>query len=219
MARQHLRSAGFFSLANTPWRGVGRALESLEPLRRRCRVVPAQSMVEPGQGGLSGAAPAGWRLQCAPWRLVRSRQGAAVLEMAVVAPVLLLMVVTFADFGRAISQRIDINAALRAGAQHALTASSSQVLVEQTVKDALPPSLKNAATMTVSTVCYCGVLAAGSTALPPISGCADACPAPRAKMMTLRASVDFSPYNFALGPFASTINLNRITDNVTIRSQ
>lgn len=159
----------------------------------------------------SGAAPLGW----APRRIARDRRGVAVLEMAAVAPFLLLMLMVFADFGRAISQNMDMSNAVRAGAQHAVTAPEATAEIEATIRSALPSDL-TAATVTIT--CYCGALPAGNTAKPAVAVCTAACPATDARMMTLRTEAAFRPYNFVAGStIASALNFNKVSGDVTIR--
>lgn len=146
----------------------------------------------------------------------RDRRGAATLEMAAVAPALLLLIVASVDFGRLTSQRIELNNALRAGAQLAVTASNAPRTIEATVRNALPAHLKAA---TVTARCYCGALPAG-TGLPPEAACDSACPAGSARMMTVNATFPFRPVNFAITPaLASRFNFDRVNGNVTIRHQ
>ncbi len=153
---------------------------------------------------------AGARLKC-------DKRGVAALEMAAVAPVLLLLMVAGIDFGRAISQRIELNHAVRAGAQYAVTAANAQSQIEAAVKNALPVHLSDS---TVVVTCYCGALPAGSTALPPVAACDSACPAGSARLMRLEAQRAFQPYNFAFGTkFASAFGFNQVSANVTIRHQ
>ena len=150
-------------------------------------------------------------------RLRRDRRGMAAAEMAAVAPVLLLVVMACVDFGRAISQNIELNHAVRAGAQYAVTAANAQSQIATAIKNALPAYLNDS---TVVVTCYCGVLPNGSTGLPPAAACDSACPSGSARMMTLRAQHSFKPYNFAFGrTLASAFGFSQVSANVTIRHQ
>lgn len=155
-------------------------------------------------------------------RLRRDKRGVAALETAAVAPFLLLIIVACVDFGRALSQRIELTNAARAGAQYAVTAPQFAITpgqdnpVTQAVKNALPTHLRAA---TVTTTCYCGPLQ-GETDLPPSQPCNNACAAPSARMMTIRAELPFTPVNFAITPtLASRIGFNTVSGHVTARHQ
>ena len=150
-------------------------------------------------------------------RLRRDSRGIAAAEMAAVAPVLLLSMMACIDFGRALSQSIELTHAVRAGAQYAVTAANAQSQIAAVVKNALPTYLSDS---TVAVTCYCGVLPNGSTGLPPVAACDSACPSGSARMMTLRAQHSFQPYNFAFGnTIASAFGYNQVSANVTIRHQ
>lgn len=152
-----------------------------------------------------------------PWR---DRRGVAALEMVGIAPVLLLIMVACIDFGRAISQNMELGHAVRAGAQFAVTAPNARALIEDAAKAALPSHLSTAA---VTATCYCGALPSGNTGLPPVAACDSACPSTSARMMTIRATHPFTPVNFALGPLQSTFTssqfFSQVSGNVTIRHQ
>jgi hypothetical protein len=148
-----------------------------------------------------------------PWR---DRRGIAATEMALVAPFLLFFMVVGVDFGRATSQSIELTHAVRAGAQHSLTALGSKSVIEATIKESLPDRLKNTASITAT--CYCGAVPAGNTGLPPAAECSAPCPATSAKMMTLRAAHAFTPYNIVFGHgMATAFGFNQVVSNVTIR--
>ena len=55
------------------------------------------------------------------WLFRREEYGVAAVEMGLVAPVLMLAVVTMSDLGFAIHERLEIDQALRNGAQRAIT--------------------------------------------------------------------------------------------------
>lgn len=149
-----------------------------------------------------------------PWR---SKRGVAAVEMAVVAPVLILILMACIDFGRAISQSIQLTNAVRVGAQYAVTSANAQAMIEGAIRSALPPSLRTA---TIVTRCYCGALPSDGAGLPPQAACDSACPAGSARMMTLRATFPFQPYTFAIGQtVASAVGFNQVSSNVAIRHQ
>ncbi len=147
----------------------------------------------------------------------RDRRGIAAVELALVAPFLCFILMACIDFGRAISQNIQLSHAVRAGVQYAVTAANAQTRIEGAVRDALPEHLKAA---TIITACYCGVLPSGDTGLPPAARCDSACPAGSARMMTLQAESNFRPYTFAAGPtVAKALRINKVSANATIRHQ
>jgi hypothetical protein len=150
-------------------------------------------------------------------RAWRDRRGIAALEAAMVAPVLVLILMACVDFGRAISQSIELANAVRAGAQHAVTAANAQAQIESTIRSALPPNLSAA---TIATACYCGALPSAEAGLPPVANCDSACPAGSARMMTIRATCPFRPVSFAFGQTVATaLGFNEVSGHVTIRHQ
>ena len=155
--------------------------------------------------------------RCASPRAWRDRRGVAALEAAFAAPFLLLILMICVDFGRAISQSIDLTNAVRAGAQFAATAPNAQALIESTIRTALPPNLSAAA---ITTACYCGALPNGGAGMPPAAACDTACPAASARMMTLRAALPFQPHTFVVGrTIATAVGFDQVVGNVTIRHQ
>ena len=151
-------------------------------------------------------------------RALLDRSGVAALEMAGAAPVLLLILVACVDFGRLLSQNMELNHAVRAGAQYAITAPNSKALIEGAVRQALPSHLSAA---TVTATCYCGALPSGDTGLPPVApSCDSACAVGSVRMMTIRAQHSFSPYNFAFNDtLRSRFGFNMVSGNVTLRQQ
>ena len=150
-------------------------------------------------------------------RFWRDRRGVAALEMVAVAPFLLFMLLVCIDFGRAISQSIELSHAVKAGAQYAITAANAESLIKATIKNALPSRMSTA---TITTACYCGALPSGDTGLPPVAVCDSACPSGSARMMTLRATFPFQAYTGRVGQtILSTVGITQVSGNVTIRHQ
>lgn len=150
-------------------------------------------------------------------RFWRDRRGAAALEMAAVAPFLILVMMICIDFGRAVSQSIELAHAVKAGAQYAVTAANAQRFIEDAVRTALPSGMSTA---TITTACYCGALPSGNSGLPPVAPCDSACPSSSARMMTLRATYPFRPYTAFVGQTVMrTVGINQVSGNVTIRHQ
>ncbi len=158
-----------------------------------------------------------------PRRLLwRDRRGAAALEAAAVAPLLLFVIGASADFGRALSQGVELTNAVRAGGQYAVTSPQFTTPqggvdpVTQAVKNALPANLQSA---TVTMTCHCGVLM-GATDLPAEIGCDKTCEAPKARLMRITAELPFTPMNPALTPvLARRFGLDKVSSNVTVRHQ
>lgn len=155
------------------------------------------------------------RRRPSPWR---DRRGIAALEMAVVAPFVMFVILACIDFGRALSQNIELTHAVRAGAQYSVTASDDKTGIERAVRAALPAKFSAAE---IAMTCHCGPLPAGSTAMPPaMDRCDDACPVGSARMTRIQTSFPFRPYNFMFGQSVATaLRITRVAANVTIRHQ
>ncbi len=80
----------------------------------------------------------------------RKRRGAAVVEFAVVAPVLILLVFGMIEFGRMVMVQQIITNASREGARVAVLDGSTRTGVETTVQGYLQSGSINGATVTVS---------------------------------------------------------------------
>ena len=142
--------------------------------------------------------------------LGRDARGIAALEMAVVAPVLLVLLAVSIDFGRFFSQSLELTNAVKAGAQYAFTDSGSEARIDGVIRDALPDHLQ-AATRQVT--CYCG-------APTNVVACSYACPDGSARTMTLRAEVNFTSAGITLpGRVWASLGMNPVVSNVTIRHQ
>jgi Flp pilus assembly protein TadG len=164
---------------------------------------------------MTAVAPPFRRMQ---QRLRRDRRGVAVIEMAWIAPFLILVIMACIDVGRAVSQSIELTHAVRAGAQYSITASDSQSGIVAAVKAALPAKFSAA---TVTTTCYCGALPAGNTGMPPVmASCDTACPVGSARMSRIQAEVPFKAQSFWVGPMvATTLGISKVSGNVTLRYQ
>lgn len=154
------------------------------------------------------------RFRRLPYGLWRDKRGIAAVEMAAVVPFLLLLTVACVDFGRLLSQRIDLTNAVKAGAQYATTDSASESRVLNVITNALPSHLQGA---TPYASCFC---AAPGVASAPVVACSAVCPAGNVRTMTLRAEIDFVPVGFTLpGAARTAFGMNRLVSNVTIRHQ
>ena len=155
--------------------------------------------------------------RCVRSRAWRDRRGVAALEMAAVAPFLLFILLTCIDFGRALSQNIELTHAVKAGAQYSITASNAKTQIDAAVKNALPSYMRKTAIIT--STCYCGPMPAGDTAMPPVAPCDSACPSTSARMMKITAKHSFTPLNFDIIGVTKVLGIDEISSNVTVRHQ
>ena len=151
-------------------------------------------------------------------RAWRDKRGVAALELAAAAPVLFFLLMACVDFGRAVSQTMELNHAVRAGAQYAVSAPNSTRLIREAITNALPAHLSDAA---IVTKCYCGALSVDGTDLPTEQASCDvACPVGTPRVMTLKASKSFVPQNFMFGrTLAIAVGFNQVVGDVTVRHQ
>jgi Flp pilus assembly protein TadG len=122
-------------------------------------------------------------------RTRRSQTGAALVELVVALPVLVLMLVGTADFARALYMSVEMTNAARAGAQygaHKLALSSNTAGMQATALAAAPNISGMIATATRE--CQCASDAGIFTALTPSTDCntapATSCPG-RHRVMTV----------------------------------
>jgi Flp pilus assembly protein TadG len=73
------------------------------------------------------------RLGRLPRRLARQAGGNAALEMALIAPVLVLLLVGIADFGMAVYRKMQVQHAAQAGAEYAMVHGFSSSAITSTV--------------------------------------------------------------------------------------
>jgi Flp pilus assembly protein TadG len=94
-------------------------------------------------------------------RMLADTQGAGAVEMALIAPMLLLMLVTFVDLGMAYHHRTSLESAARAGVQRAIIDYRDTAAIQATTTTALRDA--TGATVTVGTSLECGgvLVAAG----------------------------------------------------------
>lgn len=93
-------------------------------------------------------------------RLFSCRRGVVAVEMALVAPVLVMFILVLADFGLAANERIKLSGAARAGAQAAMTDPANTARITQAVQQAAAALPSSGLAVTVTTACGC---ADGST--------------------------------------------------------
>lgn len=94
------------------------------------------------------------------------KKGVVAIEMALIAPVLLIGLILMLDVGAAIGTRMDLDRNVRAGAQ----AVMSHLTEPQTIKDLILASNDGdqEISVAVSKTCSCGTTAAACTSLCPL---------------------------------------------------
>jgi Flp pilus assembly protein TadG len=109
-------------------------------------------------------------------RMVRAEQGVALIEFAVVAPVLVTMVLGVLDFGLGFWFQQQVNAAADAGAAYAVSQGFNSTSIENAIESGGPTAIQ--ASPAPTEVCGCPNATSGivtsSPATPPCSGtCSD----------------------------------------------
>jgi Flp pilus assembly protein TadG len=103
--------------------------------------------------------------------MMRNRKGSALIELAIVAPILVLIALGVADFGRVFLTAITVTHAAKAGAQYGaqdVTTSANFAAINQFVRaDASPTVLDSVKS---SSTCRC------SSGVTPPGGCSGSCP-------------------------------------------
>ena len=123
---------------------------------------------------------------------LRDRRGVAAAEFAVIASVLLTLLLGVYDIGNAVQQRMQLEQAVRAGAQYALSWPDQTTGIAGAITAALPAGW--AATVNVvSPVCYCWSSGGGGATATP---CQDTCSAGSTKRsyVTLSATNNSTPF-------------------------
>jgi len=98
--------------------------------------------------------------------LLRERSGAAAVELALLAPVMILILAGLVDAGRLATRRMQVRAAAQAGADYVLKKGWDQAAVQAAVTSATSLPVTATPAPTVSTGCVTGlsiVAAAGAT--------------------------------------------------------
>lgn len=114
----------------------------------------------------SALAPVAARALGPVRRMLADTRGAGAVEMALTAPMLLLMLVTFVDLGMAYQHRTTLESAARAGAQRAIIDYMDTPAITATTTAALPDA--SGATVRVVTAMECG-----GTVVSPGAWCTD----------------------------------------------
>lgn len=133
------------------------------------------------------------QLVAAMCTLRRNCRGIAAAEFALIAPVMLTMMFGLYDIGNAIQIRLQLEQAVRAGGQFALSWPDQAGGISAAIKAALPPTW-NASVSASAPACWCWD-SGGSTATP----CSTTCPSGSTKRsyVTLTATNNASPFLFS----------------------
>lgn len=102
-----------------------------------------------GRAGMSGASP-----RRAVLSLLRCRNGASAVELALLTPLLLLLLVGVFDFGTAILRKMQLNNAATVGAQYAVLDDRNADGLQQAIANATELSGGDF-TVATSRVCEC----------------------------------------------------------------
>lgn len=147
--------------------------------------------------------------------LRQNQAGTVAVEFALVMPFLLLIMIGVADFGRAFSHRMDMEAAARAGLQLAVVNSSSSTTAMTQIKTVLEETLGNPGNLTWSLTytveCTGGnqtltAITADNIGTPPAIECSDGS-AGTGRWIEVAVSQPFSPI-FTLYGFDKVLNLS-----------
>jgi Flp pilus assembly pilin Flp len=148
--------------------------------------------------------------------LARDESGVALVEFALLAPVLAVLCVGTIDFGLAFAAQLQLAAAVDEGAQYAfLTGSGVQASAVQTVVKTATPLPSVTATVSYnSTSCYC------PTGTPPALAtqtCGVACPdgSMPGKFLSITAQYTYAPIFPSYGLIANP----NLSESVTVRVQ
>ena len=107
-------------------------------------------------------------------RLLRDRRGSAALEFGLVATMVLALLLFAFDVGLSMLQYAQLNVAVRAGGQYAMTFPTDEGGIHAAVTAALPSTLQAAVTTTVGCECLADG-ASGSSICGGFSGSCSSC--------------------------------------------
>lgn len=116
-------------------------------------------------------------------RLAHDRRGIATLEMALLAPFLMLLLLAVFELGTAIEQSLRLETAARAGALHAAALPTDAAGIEATVRAALD-GWTNVTVAPATLVCECPGAGAVS--------CTGTCAAPIERFVTVQVTRPFA---------------------------
>jgi Flp pilus assembly protein TadG len=122
--------------------------------------------------------------------LLRDQRGMSALEFALAALVLVPMIMAAADLGYMAEQQIQLQQALRAGGQYAMSFPTDITGIKNAVVNALPSNWTNITVGTPSDSCVCWT--SGSTSTPSCDSSGSCTSGQVERFMTIPAS---SPYS------------------------
>ena len=96
-------------------------------------------------------------------RLARNGSGASAVEFAIIGPMLILAMIAMVDIGSAISERMDMDRGVRAGAQAAMSLIGDPVAIKGIVESAATTT--EGLGVSVGMACSCGGSAASCTTM------------------------------------------------------
>ncbi len=124
--------------------------------------------------------------------LWRNCRGVAAAEFALIAPAILTLMLAAYDIGNAVQERMQLEQAVRAGAQYALSWPDDTQGITNAINYALPWT---PTTINVSLACWCWSSSAGETE----SSCPATCPngSVNRSYVTLTATNNATPFLFS----------------------
>ena len=108
-------------------------------------------------------------------RPLRDRRGIAALEFALVGGLLVVLLLAAFDIGLAVLQYAQLNSAVRAGGQYALSFPTDISGINAAVTNALPASLQSSVTTQIGCECLSSDSGTPSACSSVISGACNAC--------------------------------------------
>ncbi|MGA3399360.1 MAG: TadE/TadG family type IV pilus assembly protein [Acetobacteraceae bacterium] len=129
-------------------------------------------------------------------RAVRhNRRGIAATEFALIAPVMLTLLLGVYDVGNAIQERLQLEQAVRAGAQYALSWPDQTSGISAAISAALPPSWTSPTVTVSAPACWCWSSGGGATSTPCSATCAEG--STKRSYVTLTATNNATPFLFS----------------------
>lgn len=159
---------------------------------------------------ICAAGPASWRVLAPAARLWRSTGGMSSVEMAFIAPLLVLLVIGLVDYGAVINRKMQLANAVRAGAQYALVRKPVQddtTQIENAVLNTAPPDGAGTQEVDARVFCEC----ADGTEIVCSNVCADG--SDRAAYVEVWIQEDFETI-FSYPVFSNPI---RLRNEATVR--
>ena len=136
------------------------------------------------------------------FRSRRWRTGVSSLEFALIMPVFITILIGVADWGLAMDRRLQLQTAVRAGAQHAMRAPSDTNGTAAAVRAAAPDLGDRVTVGSTGLFCECG-----STAV----ACTGTCTSGMQRFVRVTATLPYTPFS-PVGPTS-------VAANVTLRIQ